>query len=304
MTTTDKSLIPRPDDFDGTEYKKFKRQIFLYLQANRKHLQDDEDKIALVLGHMKKGVAAEWAGNYMDTHQMAAVPVPESYVDFMAKLDLGFTNPNEQPDAQAKLSSLRQGSKTVEEFFLEFDTLRRLAGYASGHDAYLIELLEKALHREIITTIYASDTLPTTFDSWRKKATNIGGLQQRLHRITKSTWAPRPNTTTQHPRPTAPGHTSSPVNDRRDATGTTFGGMGQKMDVSKARAEGRCFKCGEQGHISRFCPARGSTRVRSLLVGMSAEEKELLRKELWKETADEQAGFQGAPAESPAAGAQ
>ena len=28
------------------------------------------------------------------------------------------------------------------------------------------------------------------------------------------------------------------------------------MDVDKARAEGRCFKCGKVGHIPRNCPDR------------------------------------------------
>ena len=27
-----------------------------------------------------------------------------------------------------------------------------------------------------------------------------------------------------------------------------------KMDIDKAKAEGRCFKCGKIGHISHNCP--------------------------------------------------
>ncbi len=44
---------------------------------------------------------------------------------------------------------------------------------------------------------------------------------------------------------------------------TTYKGLGQPMDVDareekkrKQRAEGRCFKCNELGHLSRDCPTK------------------------------------------------
>ncbi|KIK49800.1 hypothetical protein GYMLUDRAFT_114256, partial [Collybiopsis luxurians FD-317 M1] len=43
------------------------------------------------------------------------------------------------------------------------------------------------------------------------------------------------------------------THDRRDSTGVTFGGAGRPMDLDKARSEGRCFRCGEKGHLARNC---------------------------------------------------
>ena len=40
----------------------------------------------------------------------------------------------------------------------------------------------------------------------------------------------------------------------KTGTGILYGGQGMRMDVNKARAEGRCFKCRKIGHISRNCP--------------------------------------------------
>ena len=55
--------------------------------------------------------------------------------------------------------------------------------------------------------------------------------------------------------------------------------------------EGKCFKCQKQGHLSRDCPPRGTemlkpwtgkmaaTHIRSIISGMTQEEKDNLKKE-------------------------
>lgn len=35
--------------------------------------------------------------------------------------------------------------------------------------------------------------------------------------------------------------------------GITYSGQGQLMDLSRARAMGLCFKCGEKGHLACDC---------------------------------------------------
>ncbi|PBK58604.1 hypothetical protein ARMSODRAFT_1028121 [Armillaria solidipes] len=37
---------------------------------------------------------------------------------------------------------------------------------------------------------------------------------------------------------------------------TTYGGMGQLMDIGKLRAEGRCFRCHEKRHLGKDCPKK------------------------------------------------
>ena len=73
---------------------------------------------------------------------------------------------------------------------------------------------------------------------------------------------------------------------RRDATGVTFGGTGQPMEVSEARQKGLCFKCGMKGHIAKFCPNCNKVEVRQMIVGMTPEMRKLWMDELKDEKKD------------------
>lgn len=85
---------------------------------------------------------------------------------------------------------------------------------------------------------------------------------------------------TQPVRSTGPA--GPPGSNRRDGTGTTFGGTGRPMDLDAARRLRQCFNCGEQGHISRNCPKKKANcfqQVRGLSVEMTPEERLELAKE-------------------------
>ena len=59
------------------------------------------------------------------------------------------------------------------------------------------------------------------------------------------------------------------------------------MDIDKAKALGLCFKCGQRGHIGRFCPNKRTARVRQVEevagvteVAMSPDPNELILQQL------------------------
>ena len=99
---------------------------------------------------------------------------------------------------------------------------------------------------------------------WKTSIKNIDGLARRRAEQKKA--HPTPAKFIPFKRAEAPAI--------KTGTGTTYGGQGQRMevDLTKARTEGRCFKCGEKGHMSRFCPNK-KIQVRVMFEGMSKEEK-------------------------------
>jgi hypothetical protein len=170
--TPRQSLVAKPTDFDGKDYKLFRRQCAIYMMANRDNFVLDEEKVLFVLSYMKGGLAGQWAENEYEKI-MEDGYVASSFQEFEARLQGTFSDPNKERNAQHQLSTTRQGfNETAEEFFQKFELNRRAAGYSTGHDSYLIELLERNLKRDIVKTIYTQD-LPDTYEGWKRKAIRL-----------------------------------------------------------------------------------------------------------------------------------
>jgi hypothetical protein len=188
-------------------------------------------------------------------------------------METTFGDKHKRNNAEDRIAMLKQGSKSVEEFFQEFDQLVFVAGYNDGHHGdVLIRLVREAVTTSIIDGIYQQPTLPADYDAWKTRIITMDNLA-RQRREQKKAHGPTVfhKVTTTAKKPDTP-HTKT-------GTGVTYGGSGQRMDIDKAKAEGRCFKCGKQGHISKFCPDQ-KLQVRNIVGSLTDEEKQELKKEL------------------------
>ncbi|SJL15199.1 uncharacterized protein ARMOST_18685 [Armillaria ostoyae] len=125
--------------------------------------------------------------------------------------------------------------------------------------------------------------IPNDYNEWKARIVLMYEERQKNWAFNQTAGNPRDNRPTKGTSATtatsnykAGGATSSPTpkatgntGGGRDSSGrwTTFGGAGKPMDidVAKLKAEGRCFRCREKGHMGKDCPKKKDYRdIRSV----------------------------------------
>ncbi|KDQ49053.1 hypothetical protein JAAARDRAFT_92951, partial [Jaapia argillacea MUCL 33604] len=221
----------RPEIFTGDKQKfgRWWRSMQLFLRDPKNGTLLETEKTDILISHIR--------GPDVDTWWQ------KSWVDVVTILKERFEDSNLQRQAELELEHLVQGKDSAEEFFQKFEILRNRAKY-DKKNTHLLLLLEQNVNAGIIDKIYRVTPLPADYDAWKKailvhdalwkRRLENKRLQGQTSSWKKSTDAPMTSMTKQQ-APTA-GQTRG---DRKDATGKTYGGMGQPMDLNRA-----CLKCG------------------------------------------------------------
>jgi Retrotransposon gag protein/Zinc knuckle len=253
--------------------------------------------IQFLLSFMVGGLPEKFAANFIndltddlqrrkENAQDLGLPAPTrpnwgSIDDFELILESTFGDQNKKTNVENQLALLRQGTRTAEEYFQEFDQLVQTAGYQRNHDNVLVRYLHEQVKQSIVDKIYSSGHLPYTYVGWRTMIIDINGLDRRRAEQKKALTAQYSH------KPTPPAAFPKTSMEKRTGTGVMYTGQGQKMDVDQAKAKGLCFHCGKPGHMARNCPDKPKLQVRTITAELSKEEKEELAKTLREE------GFSG-----------
>lgn len=286
-----KLRIAPPDVFNGdkSKYLRFKRQLYIYIASDPTIRNNDQAKILLALSYMKEGTAALWAEERIDRVMSNPDAGFGTFDGFFRDMEEAFNDINGQQLAQAELENHHQGRTTAEEFFFKFDQLVNRAGYSQNHDHYLIALLERNLHQALVDRIYSTTPLPSTYAGWKQKVIELDQLWRRREerkKVNKEFWNLPNSQSLAYDSKRNEGQKES----RTSPSGRTFGGLGKPMEIDRAkyRSEGRCFGCGEAGHISRFCPNKekvlSNMQTRRVdIKEWTSEEKMMIFEDLMKE---------------------
>lgn len=146
------SMISRPREYTGgDDYEHFRRECQLFIAENPDNFPNGRSKISFVLSYLKAGQAAAWAQNYIDQNTANnTITIPADYDAFLTSLDASFVDPTKKTKALERFHKAKQGNRSAEEFFVEFNQILIAAGLTDAqHDGIIIDQLKKAVHKDI-----------------------------------------------------------------------------------------------------------------------------------------------------------
>jgi Retrotransposon gag protein len=263
--------VNKPEEFDGRSERldQFIHQCILALSLGN---WNDQAKITFVLSYMKKGSALTWAEQKLNEYatgnpnaQPAIPPWSIAWADFLNELRTAFGDISRQKTARIRIHDIKQGTRTVDEYNVEFMAEFGLTGF---NEEAGLDIWKKGVKRSILQRIFNENPQPITFAEWRTRGSHYDHVDREINaafprdhsksqsRHIGSSSSSKPTTvSTSTPSPSKPTSTSSaPVKVKQERI---------EESIFAARvARGVCGVCEAPDHRANKCPQRFSNNHR------------------------------------------
>lgn len=234
---------PKPYDGSFVEYRGFMLQCNFVFDLQPSMFSSDAAKVAFIATHTT-GEALCWVQSYLSSNPGAR----HNYATFVEEFRRVFDHPIAGQDAGTQLLHIKQGSRTVAAYAIEFRTLAASTGWEDStlrciFREGLTEVLKDELVRDKPTDLNNLISLAIDIDErLRERKKTKAGSHQGSSRVT-----PSPKTI-----PPCPETFSDSV---AGAEPMEVGRMRlTAAEKEHRRTRGLCMYCGQKGHLRDDCP--------------------------------------------------
>ena len=237
--------LGQPPAFDGTPEKArgWFNNVQLYLLVNKDTYNDDDRKIAYALSFMREGSAALWSLTETEAALKRNPPNFGTWQNFLNKFSASFILENTKDQAIAWMTTARVDKKTpLMDYISQFKNNAALSEISN--EDVLINFYSRGIPSFLMKKIYGMDTVPTTIEKWYQATLRFQHVWEKTQEIAKG----KTNPFYQNHHRNDNGHKKKDP-DAMDVDAIRLSDKEQQRRFK----EGRCYKCGAQGHIARGC---------------------------------------------------